>query len=98
LVVAGDFVTTVVYTIIRYQSLLVQWNLRFFSQGQLLVSPAAGFLDAVEAHFTRDADDELPKFKERTLQRSSFGREARGAHAKPRTQLLTPAEIWRDLK
>ena len=29
-------------------------------------------------HFTRDADDELPKFKERTLQRSSFGREARG--------------------
>ena len=49
-------------------------------------------------HFTRDADDELPKFKERTLQRSSFGREARGDHAKPRTQLLTPAEIWRDLK
>ena len=29
-------------------------------------------------HFTRDADDELPKFKERTLQRSSFGREVSG--------------------
>jgi hypothetical protein len=49
-------------------------------------------------HFTRDADDDLPKFKERTLQRSPFGRQSRGAQpTEPRTQLLSPADIWRDL-
>ena len=46
-------------------------------------------------HFTRDADDEL-KPRESTLQRSPFGRQSRGP-PEPRTQLLAPAEIWRDL-
>ena len=44
----------------------------------------------------RDGDDELPKFKERTLQRSTFGRQFRGAQpGEPRTQLLAAADIWR---
>ena len=49
-------------------------------------------------HFARDAGDRLPKTKERTLQRSTFDRHARIARvAEPRTHLLAPAEIWRDL-
>ena len=50
-------------------------------------------------HFTRDADDRLPRTKERTLQRSAFDRRSRVAQvAEPRTQLLAPADIWRDLR
>jgi hypothetical protein len=46
-------------------------------------------------HFDRDTDDGLPKFKERTLQRPA---QYRGTQlGEPRTRLLTPAEIWRDL-
>ena len=45
---------------------------------------------------TRDADDQLPKFKERTLQRSNFDRQSREL-PEPRTKLLEPADIWRDL-
>lgn len=49
-------------------------------------------------HFARDTDERLPKPKERTLQRSTFDRHSRIARAaEPRTQLLAPAEIWRDL-
>ena len=43
---------------------------------------------------TRDTDDKLPKFKERTLQRSNFDRQSREL-PEPRTKLLEPAEIWR---
>ena len=44
-------------------------------------------------------DEKMPKAKERTLQRSNFDRHSRIAKvAEPRTQLLTPAEIWRDLR
>jgi len=45
---------------------------------------------------TRDTDDKLPKFKERTLQRSNFDRQSREL-PEPRTKLLEPADIWRDL-
>ena len=49
-------------------------------------------------HFVRDIDDRLPRAKERTLQRSTFDRHSRiPRSAEPRTQLLAPAEIWRDL-
>lgn len=49
-------------------------------------------------HSAREADDRLPKTKERTLQRSTFDRHPRIARAaEPRTHLLAPAEIWRDL-
>lgn len=49
-------------------------------------------------HFAQEADDRLPKTKERTLQRSTFDRHSRIVRvAEPRTQLLAPAEIWRDL-
>ena len=47
-------------------------------------------------HFDGDTDDGLPKFKERTLQRSSFDRRSREL-PEPRTKLLEPADIWRDL-
>jgi hypothetical protein len=43
-----------------------------------------------------DADDERPKLKERTLQRSAQYRNFQPAE--PKTHLLPPADIWRDLK
>ena len=44
-------------------------------------------------------DNKMPKTKERTLQRSNFDRRSRIAQAtEPRTQLLAPAEIWRDVR
>jgi hypothetical protein len=50
-------------------------------------------------HFARDDQDRQPKAKERTLQRSTFDRRSRIAQAEePRTYLLAPAEIWRDLR
>jgi hypothetical protein len=50
-------------------------------------------------HFARDDEDRLPRTKERTLQRSTFDRRSRIAQAaEPRTHLLAPAEIWRDLR
>jgi hypothetical protein len=45
-------------------------------------------------HF--DVDDERPKLKERTLQRSAQYRNFRPAE--PGTHLLAPADIWRDMK
>jgi hypothetical protein len=45
-------------------------------------------------HF--DADDERPKLKERTLHRSAQYRNFQPAE--PGTQLLAPADIWRDMK
>ena len=50
-------------------------------------------------HFTREDDDRISRTKERTLQRSTFDRRSRIAQVtEPRTQLLAPGEIWRDLR
>jgi hypothetical protein len=50
-------------------------------------------------HFSRDDEGRMQRPKERTLQRSTFDRRSRIAQAaEPRTQLLAPAEIWRDLR
>jgi len=50
-------------------------------------------------HFARDDENRLRRTKERTLQRSTFDRRSQIAQAsEPRTQLLAPAEIWRDLR
>lgn len=46
-------------------------------------------------HFTRDANDELPEIKERTFQQSAQYRGVQPTEA--RTQLLAPADIWRDI-
>jgi len=45
-------------------------------------------------HF--DADDERPKLMERTLHRSAQYRNFQPVE--PGTQLLAPADIWRDMK
>jgi hypothetical protein len=45
-------------------------------------------------HF--DADEERPNLKERTLQRSAQYRNFQPSE--PGTHLLSPADIWRDMK
>ena len=50
-------------------------------------------------HFAREDDARMQRPKERTLQRSTFDRRSRIAQtSEPRTDLLAPAEIWRDLR